>query len=199
MAAIQSAVGIGAPNRKDDVVAVQALLKHATGFAGPLNGDCDAATTDAILDFQKSFLPHPDGVVDPDGVTWRSLVAAATLAGVSPEWSGDSSQWTQAKKLLSLEPVLRLKVPLILAALRAKGFQPRIVFGWRSVAVQEQLFREGKTTVHFSFHNAQKPDGTPNAYAADIIDSRWAWTPPLCNCKVTNCPPMNCSCSTATA
>lgn len=28
----------------------------------------------------------------------------------------------------------------------------------------------------FSFHNAQQPNGTPNSYAADIIDSRYAWS-----------------------
>ena len=26
-----------------------------------------------------------------------------------------------------------------------------------------------------AFVQAQKPDGTPNAYAVDIIDRRWAW------------------------
>jgi peptidoglycan L-alanyl-D-glutamate endopeptidase CwlK len=31
--------------------------------------------------------------------------------------------------------------------------------------------------VRFSFHNAQRPDGTPNAYAADIVDERWGWEP----------------------
>ncbi|BBA33140.1 peptidoglycan-binding domain-containing protein [Methylocaldum marinum] len=28
----------------------------------------------------------------------------------------------------------------------------------------------------FSFHNAQLPDGTPNSYAADIVDERWGWS-----------------------
>ena len=29
--------------------------------------------------------------------------------------------------------------------------------------------------MRFSFHNAQKRNGTPKACAADIIDKRWAW------------------------
>jgi hypothetical protein len=29
--------------------------------------------------------------------------------------------------------------------------------------------------VTFSFHNIQKKDGTPDAYAADIVDRRRAW------------------------
>ncbi len=91
------------------------------------------------------------------------------------EWSGDSSSWTQEKKLLSLNPSLRSRVEQVLAALRDQGFQPKIFFGWRSVAVQQELYRKGVTKVKFSFHNAQKPDGTPNSYAADIVDARWGW------------------------
>src|ERR1035437_1813708 len=93
----------------------------------------------------------------------------------SPAWSGDSSQWSQEKKLQSLQPDFRGKIRMVLALLQAQGYQPRIVFGWRSVAVQQRLLAEGKSTVSFSFHNAQTPDGTPNSYAVDIIDSRWAW------------------------
>ena len=53
---------------------------------------------------------------------------------------------------------------------------PKIVYAWRSVAVQQELVAQGRSRVRFSFHNAQKPDGTPNAYAVDIIDRRWAWS-----------------------
>jgi peptidoglycan L-alanyl-D-glutamate endopeptidase CwlK len=42
--------------------------------------------------------------------------------------------------------------------------------------VQLKLYQEGNSKVKFSFHNAQKLDGTPNSYAADIIDERYAWT-----------------------
>jgi peptidoglycan L-alanyl-D-glutamate endopeptidase CwlK len=62
-----------------------------------------------------------------------------------------------------------------LAALSNRGFEPYIFYGWRSVEVQFHLFKQGKSLVNFSFHNAQKPDGTPNSYAADIIDKRYAW------------------------
>jgi len=42
--------------------------------------------------------------------------------------------------------------------------------------VQADLVARGHSKVRFSFHNAQKKNGTPNAYAVDIIDSRWAWS-----------------------
>src|SRR6185436_3267910 len=90
-------------------------------------------------------------------------------------WSGDSSQWSQDKKLASMHPDLRPKVTAVLKALQKRSFQPVIFFGWRSVAVQLEIYKRGDSTVKFSFHNAQKNDGTPNSYAADIIDSRYAW------------------------
>jgi peptidoglycan L-alanyl-D-glutamate endopeptidase CwlK len=67
------------------------------------------------------------------------------------------------------------KVVAVLEALNRRGFQPKVFFAWRSVAVQLEIFKKGNTKVKFSFHNAQKRDGTPNAYAADIVDSRWGW------------------------
>ncbi|MCD0458640.1 M15 family metallopeptidase [Roseiconus lacunae] len=94
----------------------------------------------------------------------------------STEWSGDSSKWPESRKIRSLDPKLRPKIQRVLAALKKRGFRPKVFFGWRSVAVQLELYKKGNTTVKFSFHNAQKKDGTPNSYAADIIDSRWAWT-----------------------
>ena len=41
--------------------------------------------------------------------------------------------------------------------------------------MQRRLFEAGNSRVRFSFHNAQLKIGTPNAYAIDIIDRRWAW------------------------
>jgi hypothetical protein len=92
------------------------------------------------------------------------------------EWSGNSQQWPQEKKLASLEEGFRAKVNAVLAELQQNGFKPYIVYGWRSVDVQKQLVADGRSKVRFSFHNAQKPDGTPASYAADIVDRRWGWT-----------------------
>ncbi len=89
----------------------------------------------------------------------------------------DTSKWTQDQKLASLHPDFRPRVEAVIAALKEQGYQPHIVYGWRSVTVQAQLVAEGKSKVQFSFHNAQKPDGTPAAWAADLIDRRWGWRP----------------------
>ena len=91
------------------------------------------------------------------------------------DWSGDSSKWSQKKKLASLDSKLRTKTVRILETLNSGGYRPKIFFGWRSVAVQRRLFEAGNSKVRFSFHNAQLKNGTPNAQAIDIIDRRWAW------------------------
>jgi peptidoglycan L-alanyl-D-glutamate endopeptidase CwlK len=116
--------------------------------------------------------------VTRSGSTWDTLTVSVPPRKDSlGPWSGDSSLWPQAKKLQSMHPDLRSMVEDVLDALAQRGFKPKIVYGWRSVAVQLKLFNQGHSKVKFSFHNAQKPDGTPNAYAADIVDSRYNWKP----------------------
>jgi len=182
MPELKGSVGQGGRNISTDVSTVQTFLKQRLIDVGRVDGICGIKTIAAIKLFQKSLMSVPDGRVDPGGPTWRSLSAGpqqplqpAAQPRTGGDWSGDSARWTQEKKLLSLEPNFRSKVQTVLSTLIGQGFHSQIVFGWRSVAVQQQLFNEGKTKVHFSFHNAQRPDGTPNAYAADIIDERWGW------------------------
>ena len=191
MASISASVGVGGVNEDADVRIVQQLLKDAGLDPGPVDGDFGDRTKKAILDFQKSFMSNPDGRIDPGGSTLKRLApsgaatpspaAAPASSSASGDWSGDSSKWPQDKKLASLEPAFRAKIEKVIAKLKADGFQPTIVFGWRSVAVQKKLKAEGKSKVSFSFHNAQKPDGTPNALAVDICDTRWAWNEPDCH------------------
>jgi hypothetical protein len=185
MATLHDSVGAGGRNRREDVIAVQTLLKKLGFDPGTVDGRCGPKTITAIKVFQAKFLTRPDGLVGTFGPTWLKLssnipqaapVATHASAAGANQWSGDSSKWPQEKKLLSMEPTFRAKIRLVLSSLSKQGFQPVVVFGWRSVAVQEKLFAEGNTKVHFSFHNAQKPDGTPNSYAADIVDKRWLWT-----------------------
>ena len=117
-------------------------------------------------------------MVEPNRNTWTRL-ASTNGAPTKPalfEWGGDSTQWSQEKKNRSLTLPLRPKVKAVVDALKRRGFSPTIFYGWRSVATQLQLYRLGNTKVKFSFHNVQKPNGTPNAYAADIIDSRHGWS-----------------------
>ena len=171
---VGGSVGRSGENRKADVRKIQGVL-NAVFPATPLdvNGECDGRTIRRIERFQRRFMQQPDGRVDPGGRTLRRLNRAAP--GLQADWSGDSSRWSDEKKLRSLDKRLRPKVQRVLATLQEGDFRPKIVYAWRSVAVQLELVKKGNSTVRFSFHNAQKKDGTPTAYAADIIDRRWAW------------------------
>lgn len=92
-------------------------------------------------------------------------------------WDGDSSQWPAEQKLASLNVDFREKVMRVLGCLTTAGFQWRVVYAWRSVAVQDYLFKAAKTKVRWSFHNATLPGGVPNALAVDVVDKRWGWEP----------------------
>lgn len=179
MSALRASVGVNGKNLREDVLTVQSLLKSKGYVPGPVDGACGTKTISAIRKFQATFMSAPDGLIEPGRTTWTRLCATGGLPA-SPQlaqWSGDSAQWSQDKKLQSMNLALQPKVQAVLAALTQRGFQPNIFYGWRSVAVQLQLYQQGNSKVKFSFHNAQKPDGTPNSYAADIIDRRYGWTP----------------------
>ncbi len=172
---ISASVGQGGINHKGDVRKIQKLLNAIyPASALEVDGLCGNKTIRRIERFQRRFLRSPDGRVDPNGRTLRRLNQAAP--GLQIEWSGDSSKWSTEKKLKSLDRRMRPKVERVTEALKAQGFRPKIVYAWRSVAVQQELVAKGRSKVKFSFHNAQKPGGSPRAYAADIIDRRWAWS-----------------------
>ena len=175
---ITFSVGEKQPNVRQDVLLVQTLLKTKGYDPGPIDGICGTRTIRTIRQFQASFLKQPDGVIEPNRQTWIRLASTngASKKPVLSEWHGDSTQWSQEKKIRSLTPTLRPKVIAVVNALKQRGFSPTIRYGWRSVATQLQLYRLGNTKVEFSFHNVQKSDGTPNAHAADIIDSRFGWS-----------------------
>jgi len=185
MPVLSASVGQGGRNQKADVLRVQGLLNQA-GARPSLRADgrCGKKTIAAIRKFQRGFMRRADGRVDPGGRTLRELgrAAVAAEAGTAPDtrhppsyWRGDPKRWQRKKKLASLEPEFRAKVEAMLAELEAAGFQPKIFYAWRSVAIQRELKRKGRSKVDFSFHNAQLPDGTPRALAVDIVDKRWGW------------------------
>lgn len=176
MKELTDSVGLNGKNTREDVRLVQELLDIAGCDPGGVDGICGAQTIAAIKLYQCRLLSEPDGLIEPGKATWKSLCGGDIVPSGPEEWSGDSSRWSQDKKLQSLTPKLRDKVRPVLLALKARGFQAEIFYGWRSVKVQLELVRKGHSRVRFSFHNAQKPDGTPDAYAADIIDRRYGWS-----------------------
>ncbi len=171
---IMDSVGRGGKNGKRDTRKIQKALNEVyTVWQLVVDGDCGAKTIRRIERFQRRFMRKPDGRIDPGGRTLKKLNAAAPA--LQTEWKGDSSKWSQEKKLASLDGWLRTRIKRILARLKSEGFKPKIFYGWRSVAVQRELVKKGRSKVSFSYHNAQFKNGKPRAYAIDVIDKRWAW------------------------
>ena len=171
---LRGSVGRRSDNHEPDVRKLQKALNDV--IITPqlvLDGDCGPKTIRRIERLQRGFTTSPTGRVEPGDRTLRKL--NASVPALSEDWSGDSQKWSQERKLASLEARTRPKVERVIAVLADGSFRPKIVYAWRSVAVQQELVAAGHSRVRFSFHNAQKKNGTPNAYAADIIDRRWAW------------------------
>lgn len=184
MKIIQGSVGRNGVNSRSDVITVQELINKNIDLMTPLrplvvDGRAGPKTISAIEEFQRRVVKmrNPDGRVNPGGPTFQKLAGvSAGLPSTPTGWEGDSARWPEEKKLASLNPDFRNKVTTLLTNLRARGFQPRVFYGWRSVEVQKQLYTQRKSKILFSFHNAQTPDCKPNSYAADIIDSRYGWS-----------------------
>lgn len=72
------------PKLKEDTRCSQKILDEIKKLKDPLkirDLKCWPETIKAIKEFQKGFLPKPDGRVDPGGKTWKKLVAAGGELG----------------------------------------------------------------------------------------------------------------------
>jgi len=77
---IRWSVGHNGRNFRDDVISVQRLLRAKGCDPGGVDGVCGRRTIDAIVRFQARFLTRPDGLIEPNGVTWRRLAAPERAA-----------------------------------------------------------------------------------------------------------------------
>jgi len=78
--ALSAAVGRGGKNLEDDVKAVQMALNRRAGAGLDVNGRCDPATIEAIVQFQRALgQSKPDGRVDPGRGTARALAAPGKI------------------------------------------------------------------------------------------------------------------------
>jgi len=186
---LSASVGKGGRNVARDVETVQQALNSQIAKLVPLawlveDGKCGPATAGAITEFQRRVLRHknPDGLVTPKGPTWKALggqLARQQAKNATGGWTGDAKLWSQEKKLLSMEPILRRKVETVLQQLEAQGFEPQIFYAWRSQAEQQKIIARGNSTVKISMHNITR-NGLPYSYAADIVDKRYLWNTPAC-------------------
>lgn len=90
----------------------------------------------------------------------------------------DEATWTPLQKWNACDRAFRDKLDLVCDDLREKGYEPHMVYTWRSSETQGRLQAEGKSKVSFSFHNAVDASGQPAALACDLIDKRHGWSGP---------------------
>ncbi|MEJ2618685.1 MAG: hypothetical protein P8163_00200 [Candidatus Thiodiazotropha sp.] len=88
-----------------------------------------------FFNFRVYFSPGQMALSSRDEKPGTIFHRAAIITNPS-QWSGDSAQWLQEKKLQSLNPLLKPKVVAVLNSLKKQGFQPKIVYRWRSVSTQ---------------------------------------------------------------
>jgi peptidoglycan hydrolase-like protein with peptidoglycan-binding domain len=72
-ATLQGSVGLNGLNSRADVIAAQTLLTRAGMRLGIVDGRCGPKTISAIVHYQRGFLRHPDGLIEPGATTWRHL------------------------------------------------------------------------------------------------------------------------------
>ena len=74
---ITGSVGQGGVNHAEDIRTIYALFNTILPVSLPLSDQVSDELIQAIINFQKTFLSHPDGRIDVGGRTWRELTAAA--------------------------------------------------------------------------------------------------------------------------
>lgn len=80
------------------------------------------------------------------------------------------------ERLLLIDSSIRPAVALILTDLEMEEELPLIAKDvFRSPQRQLELYRQGRSKVRWSFHNATTKDGQPGSLAADIVDANLAW------------------------
>jgi peptidoglycan L-alanyl-D-glutamate endopeptidase CwlK len=96
---------------------------------------------------------------------------AATTAIAKVKSAVNWMQWTESQKLDSLNPEFRKKVEKVILDLKSQGYKPRIDYGWRDLAYQQELVKKGASKTTFSWHNVTTDKGEPAALAVDFIDN----------------------------
>jgi peptidoglycan hydrolase-like protein with peptidoglycan-binding domain len=179
MIIITASVGRGGKNRLDDVRSVQELLnRHRSPSQTPVGVDglMNSETIAAIEEFQKRIvdLAAPDGRVDPDGKTFKALVAGQPLASpVSPLlanlsgaawWHANQARFPNSRRIEDLEPNFRARTLEFLAALKTADANVNVAATLRN---QQRVY-----LMHYSFkiaHDSIKPSQVPNEPGVNIV------------------------------
>ena len=89
MSLLTGSVGRNGQNRRADVETVEKLLHENGFFAVRPDRRYNQATLNAILAFQRTFMPAPTGLIEPDSVSESKLILlnpVAAAAGTAAGW-----------------------------------------------------------------------------------------------------------------
>jgi len=84
---IVGSVGQGGINAPADVAKVQTLLKGKNIYQGRVDNLCGPKTIAAIKKFQAHFMRAPDGLINPNGTTWKRLSGQVQMGQPLPPQS----------------------------------------------------------------------------------------------------------------
>jgi len=84
---INGSVGLGGLNAPADTEAVQTLLTEKKVYRGKIDKLCGPKTVEAIKEFQANFMRRPDGLIDPNGITWKKLTGMVPMGPPLPRES----------------------------------------------------------------------------------------------------------------
>ncbi len=96
---ISDTVGENGKNKPEDVLLIKSLLNKFGAGLDPKNTNCGPQTIAAIKKFQqeKAGLKNPDGLISPNGTTWRAL--NATSGGATQPVNNLESMRTRVEEL----------------------------------------------------------------------------------------------------
>ncbi len=73
---LSASVGRNGKNQKEDVRLIFSIFNKISDTQLPDSDTCSEELISKIIEFQKNFLSHPDGLIEVNRTTWKKLYAA---------------------------------------------------------------------------------------------------------------------------
>lgn len=158
---ISASVGEDGTNKVMDVKTVQRLLSRLSGMPSlEINGICDEATLQAIHQLQVDFFNGSDGLLEPNGPTFKRLLKAVSMGFVQlPQMAPNDPSagyyhYSEARKQFGTPATIAL---LQAVALSLRAAEPSLL-----IAIGDISLRDGNAMPpHRSHTNGRNIDLRP--------------------------------------
>ncbi len=81
------------------------------------------------------------------------------------------------QRMSDLYPTFRSRLAVVIKAMEARGYRPRIQDAYRSPEDQRAAYEAGHTKLLFGFHNVTGKNGQPEALAVAMLDDDFPLNP----------------------